>query len=240
VCRGGTTTIETPIVRAQADGVHLQFAADVEALKFSVENDQGGTEGWELTPSTTYPFAWTSWLPPGKIRAQCGTSTGVADGPAFEVIDPEGLWHNNHLWCVESGNFDSRGGSFGFYAEVNPLPEAIARAVPGVRASDVISYAGYPQAPEQPSYRIVRDGQVVAVLGISSYDDRWFTNGVFSCDASEIGMPGEPQWGQLATPFEVPDLPRCDPYASSCSTVYISATRYAAMRGRGSRPLHPA
>lgn len=234
VCRGGTAAVETPIVRARSDGVHLQIDADVEALKFSVEIDRGGTEGWELTPSTTYPFAWTSWLPPGKVRAQCRTSAGVTNRAAFEVIDPEGLWHDDRLGCIESGDFDSRGGSFGFYADVNPLPEAIARAVTGVRASDSISYSGYPQFFEQPgplSYRIVRDGQVVAVLGISSYDGRWFTDGVFSCNTSGIGMPGKPTAGQLATPFELPDLPRCDPYASSCSTVYLTATRYAASRG---------
>lgn len=64
-----------------------------------------------------------------------------------------------------------------------------------------------------------------------SYDDRTFAYGVYSCDDSRIGMPGEPTSGQLATPFELPDLPHCDPYASSCTTVYLTATRYADIRG---------
>jgi hypothetical protein len=157
----------------------------------------------------------------------------VTNGVAFEVVDPEGLWHDDRLACIESGAFDQRD-SFPFYADVNPLPEAIARAVPGVRATDAISYSGYPLPPwEQASegYRIVRDGQVVAGIEVVSYDDRRFAYGVWSCDTSRIGMPDEPSAGQLATPFELPGLPRCDPYASSCSTVYLTAARYAASRG---------
>jgi hypothetical protein len=232
VCRGGTTTIETPVVRAQADGVHLLVDADVQELKFSVDDDRG-TRGWELTPDTTYPFATTEWIAPGRVRVQCGTSAGVTNGAAFEVIDPEGLWHDGRLACIESGDFDQRG-SFPFYTDVNPLPEAIARAVPGVLATDAISYYGYPLPPQEQaseSYRIVRDGQVVGSIEIASYDDRTFAYGVWSCDASRIGMPGEPTSGQLATPFELPGLPHCDPYASSCTTVYLTATRYAAIRG---------
>jgi hypothetical protein len=233
VCRGGTTTIETPIVRAQADGVHLLVDADVQDVKFSVHDDRGRTDGWELTPETKQPFATTDWFAPGEVQVQCGTSAGVTNGVAFEVIDPEGLWHDDRLACIESGAFDQRG-SFPFYADVNPLPEAIARAVPGVRASDSISYSGYPQFFEQPgpsSYRIVRDGQVVGSMEIVSYDERRFVYAMYSCNDSRIGVPGEPAAGQLATPFELPDLPRCDPYASSCSIVYLTATSYAAIRG---------
>ncbi len=231
-CRGGTTTIETPVVRTQADGVHLLVDADVQELKFSVDDDRG-TRGWELTPNTTYPFATTEWIAPGQARVQCGTSAGVTDGAAFEVVDPEGLWHETRLACEAAGNFDQRASSW-FYADVNPLPEALARAIPGVRASDVIDYYGYPGPPEQPyppSYRIVRDGQVVGIMEVVSYDDRRFADAVFSCDDSRIGMPGEPTSGQLATPFELPGLPRCDPYAPSCTTVYLTATRYADIRG---------
>jgi hypothetical protein len=49
VCRGGTTTVETPIVRAQSDGDHLQIDADVQELRFSVDDDRGA-RGSELTP----------------------------------------------------------------------------------------------------------------------------------------------------------------------------------------------
>lgn len=201
-------------------------------MKVSIDDDRG-TRGWELTPETEQPFAATEWLVPGQVQVQCGTSAGVTNGVAFEVIDPAGLWHDDRLACIESGNFDERG-SFRFYADVNPLPEAIARAVPGVRASDSISYDGYPQFPEQPaplSYRIVRDGQVVGSVEIASYDDRRFAYAVYSCDDSLIGLPGEPTAGQLATPFELPDLPLCDPYVASCSTVYLTATRYVDIRG---------
>ena len=91
-----------------------------------------------------YPFSTTQWLPPGVVEAQCGTMK-VADGVAFEVVDPEGLWHEG-LACIDSGGFDERG-SFPFYADVNPMPEAIARAIPGVRSTDVIDYYGYPRPP---------------------------------------------------------------------------------------------
>lgn len=228
VCRAGTTMVETPVVHAQIDGVHLLVESDVQGLQFSL-NDNGWKLGWK---DSVYPFPTTQWLPPGVVEAQCGTSTGVTDGVAFEVIDPEGLWHEG-LACFESGDFDQRASSW-FYADVNPMLEAIARAIPGVRASDVIDYYGYPQPPEEQastSYRMVRDGRVVGSTEIVGYDDRRFAS-VYSCNDSGIGVQGEPTAGQLATPFELPGLPRCDPYTTSCTSVYLTAARYADIRGQ--------
>lgn len=230
VCRGGTTVVETPIVRAQRDGIHLLVESDVQGLAFSV-NDGGWELGWgPAQGDSMYPFQTTQWLPPGVAEVQCGTMKAT-DGDTFEVIDPDELWHDVNLACIESGDFDERG-SFPFYVDVNPMPEAIARAIPGVRPTDVIDYYGYPQPPwEQASesYRIVRDGNVVGSTEISSYGDRTFAS-VYSCDDSGIGITGEPMARQLATPFALPDLPRCDPYMADCSIVYLTATRYAAMR----------
>jgi hypothetical protein len=230
VCRGDTTTVETPIVRAQADGVHLLVDSDDPDVSFSVRDDEGRTDRWGRTPGTDEPFAVL--LAPGQIRVACGTSMNVMDGVAFEVTDPRGLWHDARLSCLASGDFDARG-SFPFYADVNPLPEAIARAVSGVRATDAISYAGYPRSsgdPEPSSYRIVRAGQVVGSMDIVSYDVRTYAYALYSCDSSGIGMPGEPTAGQLATPFDMPGLSRCDPYLTDCSIVYLTATRYADIR----------
>ena len=77
---------------------------------------------------------------------------------------------------------------------------------------------------------MVRDGRVVGSTEIVTYDDRRFAS-VYSCDDSGIGVPGEPTAGQLATPFALPGIPRCDPYATECSIAYLTATRYADIRG---------
>ena len=115
-CRGGTTTVETPIVRARSDGVHLLVRSPIPGVHFSII-DERGERGWGSIPQTEFPFAITEWLVPGEVRVRCATAAGGTDGATLEVVDPEQLWHEARFSCASG---ESRGGVFPLLRERQP------------------------------------------------------------------------------------------------------------------------
>lgn len=96
---------------------------------------------------------------------------------------------------------------------------------------DVVAFGGYPEDPDGADPVVVRDGKVIGSFELSTYDQRTFVvYGVF-CDSSGITEPPEGIADMTATPFHLPDVSRCDPYAGPCSTVFLSAARYEAFTG---------
>jgi hypothetical protein len=237
----GKTDVLTPVVRAHPDGVDLLVETDDDGAKLAIATAGGGTLGVEFARGAQSPHAVHFRLAPGEVHVQCGSSAEVRNGVALEVVDPEGYWHEERLACAR--DLEERGWFPAYHPIVNPFPEAIARAVPGILPSDEISYAGYPSTRGlggSPRIRVVRDGEVVASFDLVTYGQRRFVLSLYSCDDSRIGVPGEPTTGQLATPFELPGTNRCDPYVARCSTVYVTAASYAEARGEPAHRYTPA
>jgi hypothetical protein len=183
----GETRVLTPIVLAHPDGVDLLVKTDDDGAKLSIQTADGGSIGFEVARGAGSPHAVHVRLAPGEINIRCGTSARVANGPALDVVDPAGLWHEDRLAC--SRDFEERG-SFEFHPSLTSLPDAIARVVPGVLASDEISYAGYPftrGSNPSRSFRVVRDGRVVARFELAASGQRQSMNALYSCEDSGIG-----------------------------------------------------
>jgi hypothetical protein len=113
------------------------------------------------------------------------------------------------------------------------MPDVIRRAVPGILASDVVEYGGYPQAEERfRSWRVVRDGDVAAVLRHpGSFGGMWTFGPIETCEGTDIGSPSAPTAGLTGSPFSVPGFERCDPYAETCELVYVEVDAYRALDG---------
>lgn len=231
-CTPDGVKVSTPIVRVSPDGIHVLVDGVGDVSDITISSDRG-TVGAGFPPGETYPVATVIDAPPGKARITCGLSDQSAsgEGAQIEFTNPDGVWHDEQLACISTGKpFGQRPVSW-FYSDANPFPQVLPRVVPGVRETDQLSYGGYPSGEYGSNrFRIVRDGQVEAWFELDVYDQRSFIAAMTSCDDSGIGIPGQPQLGSPATPFEVPSLDRCDPYLSTCSSVYVSAAKYAAMR----------
>jgi hypothetical protein len=81
---------------------------------------------------------------------------------------------------------------------------------------------------------VVRDGEPVAYFELSRYGTHLFITHLVVCPSTGIGEELE-DWSQavlpLATPYRLPDLDRCDPYATTCETLFVTATWYQRRTG---------
>ncbi|MGH2700923.1 MAG: META domain-containing protein [Actinomycetota bacterium] len=184
VCqRDGSTDLLTPSVDAQADGVHLQ-----------VDNRTGeGVSmnglGWDFSEGTSEAVLSVA---PGKVEIACWPySQHDGQEPSrtpLEVTDSGSYWVPPELECpkgdpVGSVTSDFAGGAPGLEGE--PV-ELVRQEVSGLRPSDILEAAGYPEQ-EQPAVRIVRDGDVVGVAGLTLTGEGGYLFGSFeSCSSAGL------------------------------------------------------
>jgi len=174
-CDGTRTDIGTPLVSTQPDGIHIHFTnTSGRALDFSIE-DVGG-DGFPVVGGT---FVYT--FGPGSYRLTCGgTQT------AFAVVDPDRLYAPAELGCasVTTGTADYVAGARGPRGSLLDVARTEFR---GLEPGDVVEHAGYPQAAGNQLVRVVRHGEVVAVLEYT--DDGhggWLISVTRTCSGSNV------------------------------------------------------
>jgi hypothetical protein len=99
-------------------------------------------------------------------------------------VDADGIWVSTHIDCETDMGF----GAISDYiagARGKPDPQAVAEdaLLPYGEPGDVVEPAGYPKA-ESPEYRLVRDGEVLAVAEL--IDDGaggWLQSQVNGCSS---------------------------------------------------------
>jgi hypothetical protein len=237
-CRGGATEVTPDVVRVQRDGVHFHLETDLDRpfVNFFWDGRRSalrlGSDRGRIDGDFSDPF-----VPPGPLSIECATHEVARMSEAavsVQLIDPEGFYgrYPESLSCgTEFFEWAPREVPF-FYAQVNPLREAVLRSIPGVTPEDRVVFAGYPTTGEfggQPI--IVRGEQVVGLFDLSTYGQRTFVLHGWFCTWSGLGAKDASPSGLTATPFSLPNEPRCDPYAEECSPVFVSAARYTELTG---------
>jgi hypothetical protein len=168
VCGPGAPEVTTPAVRPQADGLHVEVVNETGMdLSFSILDERGGGLGDDAPAGAS---AKVVTLPPGKVFVSCydpyAGDPSEAPRASFDAVDTDALWVSTRLECAMgfSGTSDYVPGARG-----EPDPQAVAETAlerygkPG----DLIEPAGYPEN-ESPEYRLVRDGDVLAVVELMS------------------------------------------------------------------------
>jgi hypothetical protein len=235
-CDQDQTTVLTPLVAVQADGLHIQVENDGRSTSIDVFAGDGGVYGHELGDDTDVvleaPVAQAMIACDREEPGEDSTSGDeLARAVPITLVDPDGLWTSDLLVCGDR-KFPDRP-EFRAWADGNPvdtdLGAVIRRTIGGVLPSDVLERAGYEQSA-YPTWRVVRDGQVVALIPVRKVTETVAFGPLQVCADSGIG--DGPAAGMRGTPFEIPDFPRCDPYAAECALVYVSADRYEELGGR--------
>ena len=181
-CAADRTVVAEPVVAARADGVHVVvFNPDVASLLVAFELPSG-----ELQVDAGVERAETELVltpPPGRYVLRCG-----AAGTPVEVVDPDGMYVRAELTCgggsATAGVIDYAPGARGTLGNVLDVAR---RALTGLRPGDLIERAGYPAATGAAAVRVVRRGQVIAVLG---YDrdahGGWLLGGTQACSDAHV------------------------------------------------------
>lgn len=183
-CDGTRSEIPTLLVKTQPDGIHLDVAnTSGQPLDFSIDDANGlaiqGDSVPGLSGSFIYPFG------PGSYRLTCNTST-----TAFTVVDPGGLYTSSDLQCGSTGGGAAVGTNDYAAGAQGPrglLLDIARQELRGLQPGDIVERAGYPQTAGHELVRVVRSGQVVAVLGYA--DDGhggWLLGGTQACSGSNL------------------------------------------------------
>lgn len=178
--------VKTPAVKPRPDGVHIQFVNETgNDQEFSIEDPGEGGMGADARQGKSTHVVD---LHPGRVLIACYDGStedaGEVAKTSLEVVDEDGVWVPARLTC--RAGFTGQAG-YAPDARGDPTPfEAAQRALDRyVRAGDIVESAGYPDA-ETPVYRLVRAGEVLAIVDLENLGERgWLPSTVTGCSSLE-------------------------------------------------------
>jgi hypothetical protein len=183
VCEAdGSTTVRTPQVIVQPDGIHVHLVsrldepASVNGFGFDIEKGE-----------TTH----VTGRAPGVIQAACWPFSrhGSGEEPptsTIEVLDPEGIYVSGEIECT-----GTRSGLIAdFFKEpldAGPVPLDVARGeIRGLRPEDEVVHLGYPERRDR-AVAVARDGAIVATFNFVTFDgERWHVASNEICSSAEL------------------------------------------------------
>jgi hypothetical protein len=164
-CDAGGMTVSTPVVRPQADGVHLRIANvtpyEME-FEYDVDHGEGGGGGAVVPPGVSehvLPFA------PHSIDVTCYHDDLDALGTSYETIvieNSSGVAKSPYLDCARSinlQNVDARWSGPDFMDTARAYLRGRRLLRPGDRLEPAVA-----PGPELPIARVVRDEHSAALL----------------------------------------------------------------------------
>jgi hypothetical protein len=178
--------VDTPVVRAHADGVRVVFENPGAAWGFEfhpVSFEYGQGMGDKL-PEDVSTSTWT--IPPGEVIVACVPNARSsyfdpdATSATLTVVDPGALFVSWNLPCGFGDQFRFK------ISAADDDPAEVFRLVPGVQVFDELRKPGYPESPlHWPTFMVFRDGQAVARIGGPLIEEEWrlFVN---ACPGSGI------------------------------------------------------
>jgi hypothetical protein len=175
----GSTTVLTPTVQAQPDGVHIEVEARVGSnIGFSVQNCCGfnAEDALFIVP-----------MPPGPMPVGClkGDQDPGDDSLYHEirVVDEERAYISDELRC--EGATGAGSGDAGPSAGEDPLTAARS-LLTGLQPSDDLVHVGYVERRSAAAVAVRRDEEVIAILRLEPSGGGWGWIGFESCPDSGI------------------------------------------------------
>lgn len=179
VCEGDRTRVETPFVRAFADGVHATFENPGGAHEFwvrAVSNPDDGNHGGWIPDSGDERWGWSD--APGEYFIGCYDK---GEHPPYyemdhryaryEVVDVDGLWIS---WHVECENSETLEGERLIGADSIEDVEAWIRDRFEVRGGERVR-PGYPETGWKGNPWVIQEGDRTLVSFHAMEDDVGWT-----------------------------------------------------------------
>ena len=182
VCQEGATRIETPSVKPQEDGVHLEI---VNETRKDLGLDIGESRK-EPAMGTNAPIGTSTEIlefPSGSIWLMCRARGAAGPWAQLQIIDQDGYWlegTGSPMACRIRAL-----GVIDYVAEARGYPTPI-QAVrqqhdSSIHPGDVLEQLGYPREAT-PNFALIRDGVTIAEFEVWSDDaGGWLVDSTSSC-----------------------------------------------------------
>jgi hypothetical protein len=223
-CRADGTTVATPQVQPGRAGVQLRVVNETDGVRGIALRGNRGRDAGPLEAGATVESV--AVLRPGATVVMCLDPaideewTGPIPEPvSVEVVDPDGLWRDDHAACPHEGDWVSASMS------TPPPPgvpyEALAdelRRQAHLVPDDEVRVAGYPDQ-ENPPLIAVRNGRVIVSATPEELPDGWGFGQLAGCESDGVIDLGEP-----SEPVPTPDIVevRCTPGETTTSTILVA------------------
>jgi hypothetical protein len=180
-CDADSIEVLTPVVAAQADGLHVVATvselSDPEIrLRSSVEPSY--LQHWSGSSGVEGEFVRE--LAIGGATVHCESGPYQGDGPEdltapFTLVDPEGVFVEYRLACSNEVHFGPpqvdewmNDGPPSESLDLDNPEELVRDMVSGILPDDIVERAGYVGgSPERPFVRVVRDGEIAGFFWLS-------------------------------------------------------------------------
>lgn len=190
-CDRTTIEVDHPAVTAQAAGVHVVVENMSDGpLFFNIAPESQGPWGGTQVPPGITELALQA--PPGSLAVMCRAESVGSAEVRVEVLDPQGLFVPIDLACPGESVLASTI-SVDAWQDSDPAPEPVEfvrSRIEGLRGSDVVERAGYPEA-FNPAVRVVRDAAVVGSFGLYLENGEWGMSGTW-CSGIGVTVPPGP------------------------------------------------
>lgn len=171
VCGVDSVALETPVVRARMDGVHLTIenTGDIWGFEFRSVSDPHST--WNAGPIDPGTTRLIDAAGPGEVLVACLRTRDDRNSPTarLEIVDPDGLFVPWDPACGFGEQFRMT-----LAADEDADPATVFRLVPGVVPSDDFRTPKYPESPQYwPTVMVHREGVAVARLMAPQIGTEW-------------------------------------------------------------------
>jgi len=184
-CDGGAPSTLDPTVAVQVDGLHVRMVGQAppgEQIALFGPNGDLMQTAQSADASSGQFVEFTSSGGPGTYFVKCypiGSNVDPATinaAATVTVVDPNGYWVSTELACPRS----EQGGT-NFSGLQGPTPEEAIHSLLWVLVSDTVEPAGYTQYSGDTTWRVVRDGAVIAWFDVSPSQRGWQSESVQLC-----------------------------------------------------------
>jgi hypothetical protein len=182
VCEAdGSTTVRTPEVVVQPDGIHVHVVnrldepASVNGFGFDI--DEGDTT--HVTGRAPAVIQTACW-PFSQHGGEEPTTTPL------EVLDPEGIYVDGEIECTGMAS-SMIADFFKEPLDAGPVPLDVAREeIRGLRPEDEVVHLGYPERRDR-AVAVARDGAIVATFNFVTFDgEKWHVASNEICSSAEL------------------------------------------------------
>jgi hypothetical protein len=184
VCEAdGSTTVRTPQVVVQPDGIHVRVLSHLD------EPAEIVGLGRDVEPGAT---EYVSVRGPGRIETGCNPYSQHEPGGKepmmvpVDVLDPDGIYVPGEIECSGTAS----GMIADFFEEpldAGPVPLPVARdSIRGLHADDEVFHTGYPEQRDRV-VAVRRDGEIVATFDLLTFDgEKWSVASNHICSSSGL------------------------------------------------------